>query len=425
MRAHASKSDLTSGGRFKRRAVNSHKLAPLKVVPASSQTLHAKGTICGAQTKTGTICHQTILPCARHTAGPQRKPKKWSARRQLMVRGILHGKSAAQAARDAGYSEKSAKGTIYRLIKSPETKRKINEDLKRARLNDKKVEKGFESISLNTDEFIGTLVGQMRGDLAFVLPESPLLRRASKLGVSQSIKRLKTKTRLIPQPDGLVIQEEIVDIELYSSQRAAIELCKIFGLKNLPSPKLGIDPHRQRVSGLGVEDKFQAAVARVMHSVRLTGITCPDEVLREKVERGLRPAFGLEDLTPNQAVETHLNPGASPAAEELSQNSEPTDDMHCRQHEQSEESEVISADETAGSVTNSHVQFLSETSSSVENLPQNSDANQVQRFHDSWPALFDRLAHTDRTETLSGRRTKDFVRARRTFEQRRSASRAF
>ena len=134
MRAHASKSDLTSGGRFKRGAVNSHKLAPLKVVPASSQTLRAKGTICGAHTKTGTVFRQTILPCARHTAGPQRKQKKWSARRQLMVRGILHGKSATQAARDAGYSEKSAKGTIYRLIKPSETEREINGDLKRARL---------------------------------------------------------------------------------------------------------------------------------------------------------------------------------------------------------------------------------------------------------------------------------------------------
>ena len=151
---------------------------------------------------------------------------------------------------------------------------------------------------------------------------------------------------------------------MYSSQRAAIELGKIFGLKNLPPPKLGIDPHPQRESGLAVEDKFQAAVARVMHSARLTGITLPDEVLREKVERRLRPAFGLEDLTPNQAVETHLDPGSSPATQELSQNSQPTDDVHCRQHEQSEESEVISANQKAGSVTNSHVQFLSETSSS-------------------------------------------------------------
>lgn len=330
-----------------------------------------------------------------------------------MVRGILNGKSAAQAARDAGYSEKSAKGTIYRLIKSPETEAKINEGLKRLRLNDKKIMPRFELSSFNTDEIIGTLVGQMRGDLAFVLPESPILRRASRLGVSQSIKKLKTKTRLIPQKDGMLIQEEVIYVELHSSLRAAVELCKIFGLKNLPPPKLSVDTQPQLQSQREREHKFKAAVERVMQSARLKGVTWPDEILREKIEGRLRPAFGLEDSPPDQHVETHLNHVASPVAEELSQNAELTDGVHDMHHAQTEDSEVAIADQKAGTVSNSVGQFLSDAS--LDKKPQqNSDANQVQYMQDSWPALFERLAN--RTETMPGCRTKDFVCVRRSSQ---------
>jgi hypothetical protein len=96
---------------------------------------------------------------------------------------------AEVAARDAGYSEKTAKGTIYRLIKSSGIQNNAQPVVK--------------PIEISREEIIGTLIGQMRGDLAWVLPQSPITKRASELGISHLVKKLKTKTRSIPQENGI------------------------------------------------------------------------------------------------------------------------------------------------------------------------------------------------------------------------------
>jgi hypothetical protein len=47
--------------------------------------------------------------------------------------------------------------------------------------------------ALNTNEIIGTLVQQMRFDLADLFPESDFLQRAKELGVSHLIKKVKVR----------------------------------------------------------------------------------------------------------------------------------------------------------------------------------------------------------------------------------------
>jgi len=343
-----------------------------------------------------------------------------------MIRGILQGKTAAQAARDAGYSEKSAKGTIYRLLKSTEIKEKSYEGFKSIRPR-KEIEESSKSVSLNTDEIIGTLVTQMRGDLAFILPESPFLKRASERGVSHLIKRLKIKNTVIPREDGILIQEEIIGIEVYSSLQAATLLCKIFGLKNLPPPK---PPYPK--SQLEAEREFQSAVEDVMQSCRLAGITWPDEVLRKKIEQGLQPLrdfYGLEGLTPtNPVAEINSNPEALRGTEELSENSELNDNTHRGQCEE-EESKVVVADQKTSIVTDGHPEFLENEASPVaEKLPQNSephdDANYASYVGDSWPALFDRLAQANTTVRMADQRSteqRSTERFRRVATQRLNA----
>jgi len=199
------------------------KPALLKLVqPSGNPTLEHKRKLCGAPTAVGKPCRQTILPCARHTPGLQRQPKS-TAPMELIVQGMLQGKSVAKSASDANYSKNARQGISYRIIKSLYTKEQIQECLR--------------AIHLDCREVIGTLVSHMRVDLADFLPESEILRRAREKGISHLIKKLKTRTRLVPQKKGKAIQEQVIDIEVYSSLEAIKELCKIFGLRNLPPPQ--------------------------------------------------------------------------------------------------------------------------------------------------------------------------------------------
>src|SRR6266404_2582474 len=91
---------------------------------SNSRATNSSKRVCGALTATGTRCRQTILPCARHTPGLKRQPKS-SARKKLLIAGVIQGKSVAQAARDAGYSPSSNKTTVYRLIRSADAQEQI------------------------------------------------------------------------------------------------------------------------------------------------------------------------------------------------------------------------------------------------------------------------------------------------------------
>lgn len=72
-------------------------------------------------------------------------------------------------------------------------------------------------------EVIGTLVSQMRADIADIFPDNPVLRKASAAGVSHLIKKLKVTTR----KNG----DEHIEIELVDSNKAAVQLSKLMALE--------------------------------------------------------------------------------------------------------------------------------------------------------------------------------------------------
>ena len=141
-----------------------------------------------------------------------------TAKQEKFVENYLsNGGNATQAARNAGYSEKTANEQGSQNL----AKLSIQERV-RARV----AEAGVQ-----TNEVIGTLVSQMRADIAEILPDNPIVAAASARGVSHWIKKLTVKEYYDKSKDAVVTE---TTVELHSSQAAAKQLCTIMGLDVAP-----------------------------------------------------------------------------------------------------------------------------------------------------------------------------------------------
>lgn len=132
------------------------------------------------------------------------------------VEGYLsNGGNGTQAARDAGYKHPNKRGP-ENVVKSG-----IQE-----RINARIAEAGVQA-----KEVVGTLVSHLRVDIAEIMPDNPVVKRAKEAGVSHWIKRLTIK-EYWDKSKGAVVQE--TSVELHSSQAAAKQLCTIMGLDVAP-----------------------------------------------------------------------------------------------------------------------------------------------------------------------------------------------
>lgn len=147
------------------------------------------------------------------------KPRKPTLKQQRFTEEVLRDGNATRAARVAGYKHPNKRG--------PENvvKRGIQERIQ-ARIEDAKVQ---------TNEVIGTLASHMRADIAEILPDNEVLRKAKKAGLSHLIKKMKTIERYTKDGERIVTHE----FEMYSAQEAAKQLCAVFGLNKLP----GVNPN--------------------------------------------------------------------------------------------------------------------------------------------------------------------------------------
>lgn len=149
---------------------------------------------------------------AQAGAKPQRKP---TLKQQTFTEEVLRDGNATRAARVAGYKHPNKRG--------PENvvKRGIQERIKNR----------IEDAKMQTNEVIGTLASHMRSDIAEILPDNEVLRRAKKAGLSHLIKKMKTTERYTKDGERVVTHE----FEMYSAQEAAKQLCAVFGLNKLPA----------------------------------------------------------------------------------------------------------------------------------------------------------------------------------------------
>jgi hypothetical protein len=79
------------------------------------------------KTKSGRPCRNRV-PCSRHslkTVGQRKLGRVDAVQRDNLVKGVLAGKDVRSAALDAGYSEATAQGRIYQIIKTPDMRERF------------------------------------------------------------------------------------------------------------------------------------------------------------------------------------------------------------------------------------------------------------------------------------------------------------
>jgi hypothetical protein len=157
-------------------------------------------------------------PAAKAPA--KQSKKRLSHKEEKFVEGyIANGGNATQAAKDAGYSENSARVTASRML----TKANISERIQ-DRLKEQKV---------TTDEIVNTLAAQMRGAITDVLPDDGgLISQIKKQKLGHLIRKIKLRREVEP---GTQKQYEVVELEIHNSQTAAAILAKIKGLEQAPA----------------------------------------------------------------------------------------------------------------------------------------------------------------------------------------------
>lgn len=133
---------------------------------------------------------------------------------------IANGGNGAKAARDAGYPKAAARVVAVENLTKPNIQERIQ-----ARTDD--------AASLKSEEVIGTLAAHLRSDITEVLDaDGGVVSRIKEKGLGHLVKKIKVRREVEP---GTLKKFELVEIELYGSQSAAIQLAKILGLEKKPA----------------------------------------------------------------------------------------------------------------------------------------------------------------------------------------------
>jgi hypothetical protein len=168
-----------------------------------------------AQSGTQDAAKEPVNSKTTRNRAPTLKQKKF-------VEGVIQHGNASKAARDAGYSERSARVLGCRNLKRPDIQAQIKSRI--------------ESAQIDTDEIIGTFISHMRADIGNLLADdgSLDLARAIENGSTHIIKKLTIRKRPIKgirNDAGGPIEEKTYEIVLHDSQAAARHLARILHLE--------------------------------------------------------------------------------------------------------------------------------------------------------------------------------------------------
>lgn len=148
-------------------------------------------------------------------AEPQ--PKKLTRRQIVFVNEYLKSWNASDAARKAGYSERSAYSRGYELMRNREVKAAIE-----ARLDE---------VHMSAEEALKLTADIARGDMGEFMAIGPMgfsldLDAAQKAGKTNLLKKVTQKTIIDGKKDT---ETHIVDIELYDRQQALKDILQVHG----------------------------------------------------------------------------------------------------------------------------------------------------------------------------------------------------
>lgn len=187
--------------------------------------------------KTGEKCKRKAVKGKAYCAGHDKtRQKKLTAKQEKFKEKIIEGKSGADAAREAGYSEKTAKQIASENLTKPYLLKAIDEQRQFI----------MQQSNTNKREIIGTLVSHMRGNVANFMDDKGFFDLSAMKMQGHLVKKIKITERYHPawvaefdeegnkiggdiQPNGE--REVEYQLELYDAQAAAAKLVEVFGLK--------------------------------------------------------------------------------------------------------------------------------------------------------------------------------------------------
>jgi phage terminase small subunit len=149
------------------------------------------------------------------------KPKL-TRKQQVFVDEYLRCFNAAEAARRAGYSERSAYSQGWENLRKPEIQALIQSRL--------------DEVHMSADEALKLLADQARGDIGEIMEATTFgynfdMRRAKEIGFTRKIRKVKQKTVTImgKGEDSEDTEIHTIEIELYDAQSALEKILRIQG----------------------------------------------------------------------------------------------------------------------------------------------------------------------------------------------------
>lgn len=143
---------------------------------------------------------------------------KLTHKQQVFVEHYLSCWNATEAARRAGYSEKTARAIGSENLTKPDIQSEITRRVR--------------ELKAGTDEVLSRLTSHSRGTFDDFLSPMGLidLDRARDRGVMHLIKKIKQRTTTISKQSGEDVETHDVELELYDAQAATVQLARILGL---------------------------------------------------------------------------------------------------------------------------------------------------------------------------------------------------
>lgn len=135
-------------------------------------------------------------------------------KQEAFVQAYLRTFNATQAAKDAGYSEKTAYSYGQQLLKNLEIAARVKVEL--------------ESRAMDAEEVLARLAAQARGDISELIDPATMtldLKKAQQSGSTHLIKKIR-QTIIT----GDEKQTEIFEFELYDAQAALVHIGKHLAL---------------------------------------------------------------------------------------------------------------------------------------------------------------------------------------------------
>lgn len=145
----------------------------------------------------------------------------FTKKQRVFVEEYLQCWNAAEAARRAGYSERTAYSIGPRLLKKVEVSEAI--------------QKRIAEKAMSADEVLLRLGDMARGDIGEFMDISSMgfnvsLETAKELGLTHLIKKVKQRTTITQKKDGDEEENHWIELELHDAQMALVHLGRVHKL---------------------------------------------------------------------------------------------------------------------------------------------------------------------------------------------------